>query len=166
MRKTSLMILLAGFVFIYFTLPFSGIDLLIDAVGFLLIRNGLRGLQKTGVTLGPAVSICLVLVAIAAGQLFVGGIFIVILAVLRAMAEASLLFFLMQGLLPLTPRPPLRFLLRAVFIAAMVFALSGALFSFLPSLFILEVTHGVLSFAVPAVLLVSLLVFSNTLPET
>ncbi len=166
MKKTSIMILLAGFVFIYFTLPFSGIDLLIDAVGFLLLWNGLRGLQKAGVNTGLAAPLCLLLVLVASGQLFVGGAFYTVLTVLRSLAEAVLLFFILQGLLPLANGPRYRILLQVIFTAAVVLAFSTIAFSLLPALAFVQILHSVLAIAVPAVLLVSLVVFSNTLSET
>ncbi len=46
MRRIAVGILLVGFVFVFFRLAVLDIDLLMDPVGFLLLFNGVRALQK------------------------------------------------------------------------------------------------------------------------
>lgn len=98
MRKTAILLILAGLVFAFFSLPFEGIDLLIDAVGFLLVWNGVRALQKqTGqFAFGPVCSGALVVVCAAA--LFVpAGLAANLLLLTRGVLEAALILFLMLG---------------------------------------------------------------------
>lgn len=61
---------LAGLVFAFGTLQVAGIDILVDAVGWLLVFNGLRPLEKPGGGIGPRAFLCLGLVGASATQLF------------------------------------------------------------------------------------------------
>lgn len=99
--KTAVAILLAGFVFAFFQLPFAGIDLLLDPVGFLLVFNGANGLRKLagaeGRGFGPACGVALALVALTAVQLFAGGAVADVLPALRGGLEAALFYLLYRG---------------------------------------------------------------------
>lgn len=65
MRKIPFIIMAIGFAFTYYSIPFMGIDLLIDAVGYLFIFNGLWvfRLQGTRYTLGALCAFALVIIA-------------------------------------------------------------------------------------------------------
>lgn len=88
-------ILFAGFAFTIFTIPFAGVDLLIDAVGFLLIFNGLLPLRKLHSAFFAAVPVSICLVILASLQLFSSS---AILFGLHQVAEAALLVTLVWGL--------------------------------------------------------------------
>lgn len=97
MRKTALAIMLVGFVFVFFSIPLAGIDLLIDAVGFLLIFNGVRPLEKTLPGFGKASWCAILLTVLAAVQLFFGGTVYLVLSLLRAAGEVLLFLWMMRG---------------------------------------------------------------------
>lgn len=91
-QKTAVAIALVGFVFAFLTVPFAGIDLLIDAVGYLLVFNGLHGLVKLHGTgaLRAARAVAAILIAVCAVQLFFTGTVAGALALVRHLAEAIL----------------------------------------------------------------------------
>ncbi len=62
-----------GFLFVLFTLPFMGLDLLIDAVGWVLIFNGVRVLERPNGGAGKTAIVCLILCVISGLQLFLLG---------------------------------------------------------------------------------------------
>lgn len=97
MRKTATLLILVGLLFTTLTLPFSGIDLLLDPVGFLLIFNGARPLAKYGDRFGPCVPLSILLIAASAVQLFLTGTPLVVAGLLRALAEAALYLLLLRG---------------------------------------------------------------------
>lgn len=97
MRKTAILILLAGFVFTSFAVEAAGIDLLIDSVGFLLAFNGMRGLARAQPGFAPGGAVCLGLVAVSALQLFCSGAVLAALSVARALGEAALYLLLLRG---------------------------------------------------------------------
>ncbi|MDL2324229.1 hypothetical protein LJC61_03635 [Ruminococcaceae bacterium OttesenSCG-928-A16] len=92
MRRIAAAIVLVGFAFAFFTLPFAGVDILIDAVGFLLVWNGVRALQKKDAVYRFAAPCSLVLVAIAAAQVFLGG------GVAAYAVQSGLAGWVLQGL--------------------------------------------------------------------
>lgn len=104
MRKTAQGIMLAGFVFVFFALPFAGVDLLIDAVGFLLVWNGLAALQKLDKTFGAAPLVCLALVAVAAAQLFFEGAAAQVLRAVRVAGEVVLYWQMLKGFARQAPK--------------------------------------------------------------
>lgn len=158
MRKTAVGIILAGFLFIFIRLSFMGIDLLIDAVGFLLLFNGARALQKIGraeaagllpvsganaageaarppATLGfGAAQICaIILIIVSALQLFLLGVPGVVAGILRAAGETALLFFLLRGFGPMLQNGRLFAFVRllpAAFALSMAAAVLSILFLF------------------------------------
>lgn len=87
-------IMLVGFSFTFFALPFAGIDLLIDAVGYLLIFNAVRPLRKLYPAFKGSVSTSLLLVVVSSLELFFpwGPLYAI-----RAMADAFLLLCLARG---------------------------------------------------------------------
>lgn len=97
MRKAAVGILLVGYVFVIFALPAFGIDLLIDAVGFLLIFNAARALRRTEPAFAFAPWVALALVVVSALQLFLSGAALVALAILRGLGEGLLLGLLARG---------------------------------------------------------------------
>lgn len=97
MQKTAFGILLVGFVFVCFQIQLFGIDLLIDAVGFSLIFNGIRPLRKTMGGFLYADLVCLALVLVTALQLFISGPFGVVLALVRSVLEIFVFAGLAQG---------------------------------------------------------------------
>lgn len=152
MRRTAVGILLAGFVFIFFIIPFMGIDLLIDAVGFLLLFNGARALQKIGRAeaegllpgtntgllppasfgFGAAQPLAIILVGLSAVQLFVGvstgmasggGI----IGIARAVLEILLFLSLLRGFGPFLKNRGLKVLGLAVPIALLLDMAAGVL---------------------------------------
>lgn len=132
MRRTAVGIILAGFLFIFVRLSFLGIDILIDAVGFLLIFNGARALQKIGRAqtdgllkpgatpvqepaplpatfgFGAAQGCAIALVFVSALQLFLTGVPLTVLGILRAALEIALFAFLLRGFGPLARQERLR----------------------------------------------------------
>lgn len=100
MRKTATLLVVAGFGFAFITvwLPSMGIDLLIDAVGYLLVWNGLRALQARDKVYGFAPYVALALVGITTAQLMVRGTMIPVLSLVRPLAEALLFWQLFWGL--------------------------------------------------------------------
>ncbi|NLW79961.1 MAG: hypothetical protein GXY32_11225 [Ruminococcaceae bacterium] len=98
MRRTALAIMLVGFVFVFFSIPLAGVDLLIDAVGFLLVFNGARPLEKTMPGFGKASWCAIALTVVSAAQLFLGGTVYLVLSLLRAAGEVLLFLWLMRGL--------------------------------------------------------------------
>lgn len=110
MRRTAVGILLAGFVFIFFQLEFAGVDLLIDAVGFLLIFNSAHALRKIegrdteGKLFGYPVPFAVALIVVSGVFLFAGGVFATILTVLRGVLEIGLFVSLQVAFLVLLRR--------------------------------------------------------------
>jgi hypothetical protein len=96
MLPAAIGLMLAGFGFIFFTVTAGDLDILIDAVGFLLIFNGVLALRKTHKKLfGGACLLCLPLVAVACLQLFfIFGTAPLLLLGLRAVLEALLYLLL------------------------------------------------------------------------
>lgn len=98
MRKTALLILLVGFIFVSFSVPFMGIDLLLDPVGWLLVWNALRALRLKDRVIGASVPVALVLVPVSALQLFLAtGTLSLVLALLQAGLEAALFLLMLRG---------------------------------------------------------------------
>lgn len=64
MRKVSIGLLLAGFVFLFVDIPFMGIDILLDAVGYIFIFNAARGLAALQPAFKPAIP-CSIAMALA-----------------------------------------------------------------------------------------------------
>lgn len=133
MRRTAVGIILAGFVFIFVRIRLLGIDILIDAVGFLLLFNGARALLKigraeaaglladapagqapAGLGLGAAQPCAIALVFVSALQLFLTGGALTVMGLLRAVLEIALFLFLLRGFGPLARRPGLSSPGRAV----------------------------------------------------
>lgn len=100
MRKTAVAIILFGLLFANVTLLFSGIDLLIDAVGFLLVWNGIVALQKVDPVYGKSSITSMVLVVLAVAQLFftdAQSTIFMILFLLRIVAEGILCWQVLNG---------------------------------------------------------------------
>lgn len=97
MRKIAAWLVFSGLIFAFFSLPFAGTDLLIDAVGFLLVWNGVRALQKKDAVYGFAAACSLVLVGVAVLQLFLTSMGGWVLAGLRLAAEGLLCWQLFAG---------------------------------------------------------------------
>lgn len=95
MRRIAAGITLTGFVFAFVTLPFQGVDLLLDPVGFLLVFNGQRAFGKGYGGFKLSQLGALLLMAFSAVQLFVAGGFFVLVSPLRRLVE-GLLFLAMQ----------------------------------------------------------------------
>lgn len=91
---------MAGFVFMYATLPFMGMDLLIDAVGFLLMFNGLNALRKLEPACGFALPgfIALAMVVPAAVQLFASGGVLAVAGWVRLAGETLLYVLVFRAL--------------------------------------------------------------------
>lgn len=101
MRRTALIIMTAGFLFLLDTasITVAGIDLLLDPVGFLLIFNAVRPLKKYGDRFGPCIPLSLALVALSAVQLFLtAGLAAAVVAALRYAGQGALLLCLALGL--------------------------------------------------------------------
>ncbi len=92
--RNAVIVMLAGFVFATFSLRVAGFDVLLDPVGWLLVFNGVRPIEKPGGGLGLRAILCLGLLALSAAQLFVAaeGVAIVLL-LLRDVLE--FLFFIL-----------------------------------------------------------------------
>lgn len=100
MRKTAVAIILLGLLFANCTLLFSGIDLLIDAVGFLLIWNGVSALQKVDHVYGKSSVTSIILLVLSIAQLFFTNpqsIIFMILFLLRVCAEGILCWQVING---------------------------------------------------------------------
>lgn len=97
MRRIAVWILIIGLGFAFFRLPFAGVDLLIDAVGWLLAWNALRPLARKENTFGISAPLCLALVAVSALQLFFTGGLSTALALLRCGLEIALFAMVARG---------------------------------------------------------------------
>lgn len=165
MRRTAIAIMLVGFVFVFFSVEFRGIDLLIDAVGFLAIFNAVRPFEKTMPGFGKSTWCAIALTVLAAGQLFFGGTVYLVLSLLRAAGEILLFLWLMRGFAQMLVRDGRRQLAPLVYgafalnVAASAF---GAVLLFVP-LAGLAVT---IVLAVVHLLLVALLLRLALLPTT
>ena len=131
MQRTAVAIMLAGFIFTFFSLPFFGIDLFIDAVGFSLIFNAARALKSWQASFGKAAIAAMALVPLSALQLFFTAAPLALaLALLRAAGEAALFYFLAFGfyaLLDASKRKAPALAMRFVFYLAAVLTVCGAL---------------------------------------
>ena len=130
MRRTAFLILLAGVIFVYFSIPFMGIDLLIDAVGFSLLFNAIRPLRKTRQGFAIADSLCLGLVLVSALQLLFFGIPSIVLASLRALLETLVFCMLAGGLWQMLKRdnaPRLALSIKIIFGLGALFSLSNGI---------------------------------------
>ena len=96
MRRNAVGIMLAGFVFALFAVQVGGIDLLLDAVGWLLVFNGLRPMERPGGGVGPRAALCLALVAVSAAQLFLTAGTPELVAYVARMALEAAFFLLMM----------------------------------------------------------------------
>lgn len=99
MRKIPLGVLFAGYLFVLFAIPAFGIDLLIDAVGYLIIFNALRFLSKLYPKFAPAVPVSLVLTLAAAAHLVLQmyGTTLALFIWLLPLLDAVLLALLLRG---------------------------------------------------------------------
>ncbi len=106
--KIATGLILAGLVFVFFTVPFMGIDLLMDPVGFVFIFNGARALARLAqaaagpgggkTAFGPAWVLALVLLALSLPQIFVaGGPAATVLGIARIVLQAALCLLLAAG---------------------------------------------------------------------
>lgn len=97
MSTAAIGLMVAGFLFTFYSIPVAGVDILIDAVGYLLLFNAAGALKKLGerrhFKLAPALSFLLVLYS--AVQMFLYGGTAVLAGVPRALLE--LLLFLSLG---------------------------------------------------------------------
>ena len=95
--RNAVGILLAGFVFALFSFTVFGIDILLDAVGWLLVFNGVRPLERPEGGIGVRASLCLGLVVVSAVQLFfTGGAVALLLLGTRAALEVALFLLLIS----------------------------------------------------------------------
>lgn len=97
LRRTATGIILAGYIFAVFRVSFGGVDLLIDAVGYLLVFNGAKALRKRNGKFAGAPVMALGLVVVAAIQMFALGMMALVLAMLRCVADVLLYLFLQRG---------------------------------------------------------------------
>lgn len=100
MLPAAIGLLLAGFGFTFFSVTVGDLDILIDAVGFLLVFNGVGALRKANKGLfGGTAPVCLLLVVVACLQLFLPfGAMRVILLEARAALEAILYLLLARSM--------------------------------------------------------------------
>lgn len=157
MRRTALAIMLAGFAFTFFSIPAAGIDLLIDAVGFLLVFNSLRPLKKLWPAFGPSPWVCLFLVAVSALQLFFTGEVSLVLTVLRAAGECLLFVFLARGLFAMARVTAHARLAPAVAACAALNAVGAAFSGLLPFMAVPAAIAGAVLLACHVALLGALL---------
>lgn len=120
--------MLAGFVFVFFALPFAGVDLLIDAVGFLLVWNGLAALQKLDKAYGAAPVVCLMLVAVSAAQLFFRGTAGQALQAVRVVGELVLYWQMLKGFARCAPKRAVPLPARLFWCGLAVCAVAGLLY--------------------------------------
>lgn len=98
MQKTAVGVMLAGFVLAFFSIEAFGMDLLIDAVGWLLVFNAARALAVWDKGFKPASWLALGLVGVSALQLFfMAGALALVLGVLRVAGQAALFLLLAGG---------------------------------------------------------------------
>lgn len=164
MQKTAVGVMLAGFVFTFFALPAAGIDLLIDAVGFLFIFNAARALRGSGAAFGHAAACSVVLVAVAALQLLAGNGLASVLGPVRAVGDAVLFVLLARGfgrLLAAGAQRRLAAPARAVFLFAAGAAVAGAA---LPALLPAAAVFCGIVVLVSHIFILALLFFACILP--
>lgn len=74
MRRTSVLLVLLGLLFVYIRMPAAGLrDMFIDAVGYLIVFNGIRGLRHENGGFTLSMWVCLVLVPVCAVEFFIEG---------------------------------------------------------------------------------------------
>lgn len=100
MLPSALALIIVGLIFAYFPIMVADIDMLIDAVGFLLAYNGIRALRRTNEGFfGICSKLCLSLVPIAIAQLFLlYGVPRIALLVARFIFEGLLYFALARSM--------------------------------------------------------------------
>ena len=129
--QSAAALMLTGFLFAQFSIHIAGLDILIDAVGWLLVFNGLRPLEKPEGGLGPRAGLCLALVAVAGAQIFALGGQAVVLQVMRALLEIGLFISMAQLFgwwLPVAGLPKGRVPFQVILgLNALVSALGGVL---------------------------------------
>lgn len=128
-RGIALGLVAVGLGFAFFAIDFMGVDLLIDAVGFLIAYNGLRVLKKLCPGFAGSDILCIGLVALAALQLFLGGTALWVAGILRPLAECALFALMLRGfaqLLPRGRRPALRWAVLCALLLNMAAEILGA----------------------------------------
>lgn len=169
MKKTAIMLMLVGLVFAFFTLPFSGIDLLIDAVGFLIVWNSLRALRLTSSAFATAAWLCLGLVGLSAAQLFSSGLAYTAVTNLRLLLEVPFFLLLLKGFLSLASAAGLakfRLPLLAVFSLYAIASLLLMTTLYLPAALLFTSLCVSFHFLASAALLVTLLLFARSIEKT
>ncbi len=97
MRKTAVLLIVFGLIFVFFRVEAFGIDLLMDAAGYILVFNGVRALHKAYGGFGISPVLCLVLVPVTAAQLFLSGVPLVVVSLVRVAPEMSLFCMMAAG---------------------------------------------------------------------
>ncbi len=124
----AIVVLCAGLLFVFFSIQFMGIDLLIDAVGWVLIFNGIRILERPGGGIGPKAALCIVLAVAGGALLFLKGMLYTVVvygyAILSALFFIALAFLLHRILLILHHR-------ISAICCAVCFGIMALLFPFL-----------------------------------
>ncbi len=94
--KVALLVF-SGLLFVLFSLPFLGVDLLIDAVGWILVFNGARICERPNGGIGPLAALCLILSAVASSLLFLTNTPLLVFSFIYALCQLG--FFLFFGIL-------------------------------------------------------------------
>ena len=97
MRKTAVLLIVFGFAFVFFRIEAFGIDLLMDAAGYVLVFNGVRALGKVHGGFGISPALCIVLVLVTAVQIFLSGVPLVAVSLVRTAPEMCLFFMMAAG---------------------------------------------------------------------
>ncbi len=97
-QSIALGMMCVGLGFAYFGLLFNGVDLLIDAVGYLLVFNALRALKKIQHRFAGGDVIAGILTVVALAQLFVYGTMLFFVMLIRGILELVLYIVLFCGL--------------------------------------------------------------------
>ncbi len=127
MRKIACLLAAFGFAFAFFTLRAFGIDLLIDAVGFVLAANAMRAFRRFWGGFPGAAALCFALAALAVAGIFVFGTAFSTVVVLRAVGECFLFGIMAAGFLHMELPPKQR--VWRVLLAAACFACAAAVVS-------------------------------------
>lgn len=102
MRRTAVSIIIAGLVFVYFNIPFAGTDILIDAVGWLVVWNAVRALQKIDKVYYFAPQAAFALIIVSAFEMFASGGMLRIAVISASILELVFWAMLVRGLYKLT----------------------------------------------------------------
>ncbi len=144
-------VIFVGLIFVFFSFSFMGIDLLIDAVGWILVFNGVRVYERPRGGIGFIAVLCLILCVASALLLFFSGTAFLLVHIVYAI----MIFCFFMSLSALFFRSLMRFhFKKSAFICLFSFGITSVLF---PLLSLAPLLPAALSAPISVSLLVKLL---------